>query len=74
MAELLRKNSVKVVGRLVSVDMKTGARKDTGAGYISGNAVVQATIGGAKKEYTINASAWTSTLYSQNLSQIICAY
>lgn len=73
MAELLRKNSVKVVGRLVSVDMKTGARKDTGAGYISGNAVVQATIGGAKKEYEISFYANEQT-QDKKVSKLYTSY
>lgn len=52
--ETLRKNNVKLVGRLISADMKTGNRKDNGQGYISGTAVVQGTLGGAKKEYEVS--------------------
>lgn len=52
--DTLRKNSVKIVGRLISTDLKPGTRKDNGQGYISGNAVVQSTLHGAVKEFEIS--------------------
>lgn len=52
--ELLRTNTFKVVGRLVSQDLKQGNRKDNGAGYISGKATVIANLGGRDNEFEIS--------------------
>ena len=73
MAETLRKNSVKVVGRLISTDLKTGNRKDNGQGYISGTAVVQSMLGGAKKEYEISFYANEQT-QDKKVSKLYTSY
>lgn len=73
MADLLRKNSFKIVGHLVSTDMKTGARKDNGAGYISGNAIVQSVIGGEKKEFEISFYANEQT-QDKKVSKLYTSY
>ena len=72
MADLLKQNTFKVVGRLVSQDLKTLNRKDNGAGFISGNIIVEANLGGAKNEFEISFYAnektqdgKVSTLYTQ---------
>lgn len=51
--DFLRTNSFKVVGRLVSADMRTGNRKSDGAGYISGTATVVSNIEGADNTFEI---------------------
>lgn len=53
MAEVLRTNSIKVVGRLISTDLKKGNRKDNGQGYISGNITIQSVFGGSTKEFEV---------------------
>ena len=73
MADFLRTNNVKIVGHLISADMKTGARKDTGAGYISGNAVVQSVIGGEKKEFEISFYANEQT-QDKKVSKLYTSY
>lgn len=52
--DLLRTNSFKIVGKLISQDLKIANRKDNGAGYISGKAVVVASLGGANNEFEIS--------------------
>ena len=73
MSDLLRTNKVKIVGRLIDADMKTGARKDNGAGYISGTATVQSTIGGATKEYEISFYANEQT-QDKKVSKLYTSY
>ena len=59
--DFLRTNSFKVVGRLVSQDLKAGNRKDNGAGFISGKAVVVSNLGGKDCEFEISFFANQST-------------
>ena len=44
--DLLRTNTFKIVGKLVSQNLKTGNRKDNGDGFISDEAVVVSNLGG----------------------------
>ena len=73
MSDLLRTNKVKIVGRLIDADMKPGNRKDNGAGYISGTATVQSTIGGATKEYEISFYANEQT-QDKKVSKLYTSY
>lgn len=54
MAELLKQNTFKVIGRLVSQDLKTLNKKTDGSGFISGNIIVEAMLDGAKNEFEIS--------------------
>lgn len=52
--KLLRKNSIKIVGKLTDVQTSTGNRKDNGQGYITVDATVASTFNGVENEYKIN--------------------
>lgn len=52
--DLVKTNSFKVVGRLVSQNLQVAHRKDNGAGYISGTAVVESQLDGAKNEFEVS--------------------
>lgn len=54
MADLLKQNTFKVVGRLVSQDLKILNKKSDGTGFISGNIIVEANLDGAKNEFEIS--------------------
>lgn len=51
--KLFNENSFKVVGRLVSADVKVGNRQENGAGYVSVDALVASVIDGEDNEYPI---------------------
>ena len=55
--KLFRTNTFKVVGRLLSADVRTGNRKDNGQGYVSVDVTVQSTIGGKNNEFEISLFA-----------------
>lgn len=59
--DLLRTNTFKIVGKLVSQNLKTGNRKDNGAGFISGKAVVVSNLGGKDCEFEVSFFANQST-------------
>jgi len=65
MAELLRTNNIKIVGRLIGTDLKEGNRKDNGNGYISGTITVQSVFGGETKEFDISLYANAQTQAKQ---------
>lgn len=72
MADLLKQNTFKVVGRLVSQDLKILNKKTDGSGFISGNIIVEANLDGAKNEFEISFYAnektqdgKVSSLYTQ---------
>lgn len=50
---LLKTNQFKIVGKLLSADIRTGNRKDNGQGYVSVNAVIGSTINGKSCEYEV---------------------
>ena len=49
--DFLTKNTFKVVGKLVSQNLKVGQRKDGKGGFISGDAVVVANLDGRDNEF-----------------------
>lgn len=63
--ETLRTNNIKVVGRLISTDLKEASRKDNGQGYISGTITVQSVFGGSTKEFEISLYANAQTQAKQ---------
>lgn len=63
--ETLRTNNIKVVGRLISTDLKEANRKDNGQGYISGTITVQSVFGGSTKEFEISLYANAQTQAKQ---------
>jgi len=52
--DLLKTNTFKVVGRLVSQDLKILNKKTDGSGFISGNVIIEANLDGAKNEFEIS--------------------
>lgn len=52
--DLLKNNSFKIVGRLVSQDLQPANARNDGHGYISGNAVVVANLDGRDCEFEIS--------------------
>jgi hypothetical protein len=52
--DLLKQNTFKVVGRLVSQDLKILNKKTDGSAFISGNVIVEANLDGAKNEFEIS--------------------
>ena len=71
--DLLRTNSIKVVGRLKSQDLKIGNRKDNGAGYISGNAIIISNLDGRDCEFEISFYAAQKTKEGKD-SQLFTSY
>lgn len=71
--DLLRTNSIKVVGRLKSQDLKVGNRKDNGAGYISGNAIIISNLDGRDCEFEISFYAAQKTKEGKD-SQLFTSY
>ena len=63
--EALRTNNVKIVGHLVSTNLKEGNRKDNGQGYISGTITVSSVFGGSTKEFEITLYANAQTQAKQ---------
>lgn len=55
--KLFRTNNFKIVGRLISADVRTGNRKDNGQGYVSVDVTVQSNIGGKNNEFEISLFA-----------------
>ena len=52
--KLYRTNTFKIVGRLLSANVRTGNRKDNGNGYISVDVTMSSVIGGKTKEFEVN--------------------
>lgn len=52
--KLLRKNTIKIVGKLTDAQVTTGNRKDNGQGYISVDTTVESVINGVSNEYKVN--------------------
>jgi hypothetical protein len=63
--ETLKTNNVKIIGHLVSTNLKEGTRKDNGQGYISGTITVSSVFGGTTKEYEIALYANAQTQAKQ---------
>lgn len=55
--KLFRTNTFKVVGRLLSADVRTGTLKSNGQDYVSVDATIQSTIGGTNNEFEISLFA-----------------
>lgn len=70
---LFAKNTIKIVGHLVSAEIKTGNRKDNGAGFITVNAIVQSNIEGKTNEYEVSFSASQMTKDGK-VSQLYTSY
>jgi len=71
--DFLTKNTFKVVGKLVSQDLKVGQRKDGKGGFISGNAVVVANLDGRDNEFEISFFTNQSTKDGKE-SQLFTSY
>lgn len=71
--DFLTKNTFKVVGKLVSQDLKVGQRKDGKGGFISGNAVVVANLDGRENEFEISFFTNQSTKDGKE-SQLFTSY
>lgn len=63
---LLRKNSFKIVGKLVDAEVKLGNRKTDGSGFVSVNAVVHSTIEGVLNEFKVSFLANEKTVNGEN--------
>lgn len=62
MAEVLKTNSFRIVGTLVSEDLKEKTSEKTGNQFISGSIIVQSTIDGKKNEFSVD-------LYSNKMTK-----
>lgn len=71
--DVLTKNSFKVVGKLVSQDLKTGQKKDGKGGFISGKVVVLSVLDGKNNEFEISFYANQSTKDGKD-SQLFTSY
>lgn len=52
--DLLKTNTFKVVGRLLSQDLEIKHRRDNGEAFISGRATISAELSGAKNEFEVS--------------------
>lgn len=54
MGNLLKTNQFKIVGKLISAEIRTGNRKDNGQGYVSVDATISSVVGGKTCEYEVS--------------------